>query len=119
ARAAAAQLAGLRDHVRAGIVLSVADKLSFLDDPAVLRFTSAEVVAPDFTQLQRRPIGVYWILHEQDVALLQPLSTLFFALLIDQLCRSSGPVPVTLFFDEFATIGPVPHFPTTSPRGRA
>jgi type IV secretion system protein VirD4 len=112
-RAAAAQLAGLRDHVRAGIVLSVADKLSFLDDPAVLRFTSAEVIAPDFTQLQRRPAAVYWVLHEQDVALLQPLSALFFTLLIDQLCRSSGPVPVSLFFDEFANIGPVPDFPTT------
>jgi type IV secretion system protein VirD4 len=113
ARAAAAQLAGLRDHVRAGIVLSVADKLSFLDDPALLRFTSAELRAPDFTELQRRPIGVYWILHEQDVALLQPLSTLFFALLIDQLSRGRGDVPVTLFFDEFANIGPVPDFPTT------
>jgi type IV secretion system protein VirD4 len=113
ARAAAAQLAGLRDHVRAGIVLSVADKLSFLDDPAVLRFTSAEVIAPDFTQLQRRPSAVYWVLHEQDVALLQPLSALFFTLLIDQLCRSSGPVPVSLYFDEFANIGPVPDFPTT------
>jgi type IV secretion system protein VirD4 len=113
ARAAAAQLGGLRDHVRAGIVLSVADKLSFLDDPAVLRFTSAELTAPDFAELQRRPIGVYWILHEQDVALLQPLSTLFFALLIDQLSRGRGEVPVTLFFDEFANIGPVPDFPTT------
>jgi type IV secretion system protein VirD4 len=113
ARAAAAQLGGLRDHVRAGIVLSVADKLSFLDDPAVLRFTSAELRAPDFTELQRRPVAVYWILHEQDVALLQPLSTLFFALLIDQLSRGRGDVPVTLFFDEFANIGPVPDFPTT------
>jgi type IV secretory pathway TraG/TraD family ATPase VirD4 len=56
---------------------------------------------------------VYWILHEQDVALLQPLSTLFFALLIDQLSRGRGEVPVTLFFDEFANIGPVPDFPTT------
>jgi type IV secretion system protein VirD4 len=112
-RAAAAQLAGLRDHVRAGIVLSVADKLAWLDDPAVLRFTSAEVIGPDFTQLQRRPSAVYWVLHEQDVALLQPLSALFFTLLIDQLCRSSGPVPVSLFFDEFANIGPVPDFPTT------
>jgi type IV secretion system protein VirD4 len=113
ARAAAAQLAGLRDHVRAGIVLSVADKLAWLDDPAVQRFTSAEVIAPDFTQLQRRPSAVYWVLHEQDVALLQPLSALFFTLVIDQLCRSSGPVPVSLYFDEFANIGPVPDFPTT------
>jgi type IV secretion system protein VirD4 len=113
AAACAALLADLKPETRAGIVLSVANKLAFLQDPAVRRFTSAELVPPDFGRLQREPTAVYWVLHEQDVALLQPLASVFFILLLDRLGRQRGPVPVTLFLDEFANLGPLPHFPTT------
>lgn len=113
-RSTAGMLAELKSETRAGIVLSVANKLSFLQDPAVRRFTSAEVTFPDFRQLLVRPIAVSWVLHEQDVATLQPLSALFFTVLLEQLGRAAGgPVPVTLLLDEFANIGRLPHFSTT------
>jgi type IV secretion system protein VirD4 len=112
-RACAALLAELNPETRAGIVLSVANKLACLQDPAVRRFTSAELSPPDFARLQQSPIAVYWVLHEQDVALLQHLSALFFTLLLEQLGRSRGPVPVALFLDEFANLGPLPDFLTT------
>ncbi len=113
-RLTAGMLAELKSETRAGIVLSVANKLSFLQDPAVRRFTSAELTPPDFRQLLVRPIAVSWVLHEQDVATLQPLSALFFTLLLEQVGRAAGgPVPVTLLLDEFANIGRLPHFPTT------
>ncbi|MBV9282497.1 MAG: type IV secretory system conjugative DNA transfer family protein [Chloroflexi bacterium] len=113
-RAAAALLAELKPETRAGIVLSVANKLLFLQDPAVRRFTSAALEPPDFRRLTERPVAVYWVLHERDVAPLQPLSALFFTLLLEQLGRTpGGPVPVTLLLDEFAQIGRLPHFPTT------
>jgi type IV secretion system protein VirD4 len=113
AAACAALLADLKPETRAGIILSVANKLAFLQDPAVRRVTSAELAPPDFGRLQREPTAVYWVLHEQDVALLQPLASLFFTLLLERLGRGRGAVPVTLFLDEFANLGPLPHFPTT------
>lgn len=132
ARGAAARLAELKAETHAGIALGVANKLAFLDDPTIRHVTSAEHTAPDFRQLLREPTAVYWVLHEQDVALLQPLSSLFFTLLLTQLSQDSGAegsgerhsgtagdgttatrVPVTLFLDEFANIGRIPHFATT------
>jgi len=114
AKVCAGMLAELKPETRAGIVLSVVNKLSFLQDPAVQRFTSAVTAAADFTALVRQPIAAYWVLHEQDVALLQPLSSLFFTLLLDQLSRVRGAlVPVTLLLDEFANLGRLPGFATT------
>lgn len=114
ARSCAAMLDDLKAETTAAIVVGVANKLAFLREPAVARFTSAEPAAPDFAYLTREPVAVYWLLHEQDVALLQGLSSLFFTLLLDQLARASGgAVPVTLFLDEFAHLGRLPHFPTT------
>jgi type IV secretion system protein VirD4 len=113
ARTCAALLADQKAEARAGIVLGVANKLAFLEDPVVRRFTSADLKAPDFGELAAEPVAAYWVLHEQDAALLQPLSALFFTLLLDQLSRCDpGVVPITLFLDELANIGRIPHFPT-------
>ena len=114
ARACATFLADLKPETRAGIVLGVANRLTFLQDPAIRRFTSAQLRPPDFSVLMDQPIAVCWVVHEHDAALLAPLSSLFFTVLLDQLVRREpGTVPVTLFLDEFANIGRLPHFPTT------
>jgi hypothetical protein len=44
---------------------------------------------------------------------LQPLSSIFFTLLLDQLGRARLETPVLLLLDEFANLGVLPHFPTT------
>jgi len=95
------------------IMSGVANKLSWLKDDSVRRFTSASLEPPDFSQLLREPTAVYWVLHEQDMARLQPLSSLFFTLLLDELTTQQGPVPVTLLLDELANLGVLPNFPTT------
>ena len=41
------------------------------------------------------------------------MASLFFTLLLERLGRGRAAVPVTLFLDEFANLGPLPHFPTT------
>lgn len=68
ARSMAAMLGELKAETWAGIVLSVANKLSFLRYPEVRRFTSATLQPPDFRSLTERPIAICWVLHEQDVA---------------------------------------------------
>jgi len=93
ARQCAAMLGDLRVELLASIVLGVSNKLAWLKEPAVQRFTSAELTAPDFRILAQQPTAVYWVLHEQDVALLQPLSSLFFTLLLDQLGSAKLPEP--------------------------
>jgi len=88
ARAFANTLGEMKPEVQAGVVLSVADKLCFLDDPVIRRFTSASLTPPNFAELiedAARPIGVYWILHERDVSALQPLTNMFFTLLLEHL----------------------------------
>jgi type IV secretion system protein VirD4 len=113
ARQCAAALEDLKPELLASIVLGVSNRLSWLKEPAVQRFTSAELTAPDFTILAQRPTAVYWVLHEQDVALLQPLSSIFFTLLLEQLGRGRLETPVLLLLDEFANLGVLPNFPTT------
>ena len=63
----------------------------------------------------QRQIGLYWQVHEQDVDLLKPLSSLFFTLLLHQLCHGEGelPAPLALLLDEFAQVGRIPKFPNT------
>ncbi|HLG74396.1 MAG TPA: type IV secretory system conjugative DNA transfer family protein [Chloroflexota bacterium] len=117
ARVCGQTLAGLRPETASGIVMSVSQKLAFLHDPAVLRFTSCELRPPDFRTLADpdRQIGLYWQVHEEDVDLLKPLSSLFFTLLLHQLCQGEGelPAPVALLLDEFAQVGRIPKFPNT------
>ncbi len=108
----------MKDETQAGVVLSVSDKLAFLDDPVVRRFTSASLTPPNFgllVQNPTQPIAVYWVVHERDAALLQPLSSVFFTLLLEHLGRMPGDPDsrVTLFLDEFANIGRIPDFTTT------
>jgi type IV secretory pathway TraG/TraD family ATPase VirD4 len=61
-------LAGLRPETATGIVMSVSQKLAFLHDEAVRRFTFCEVAAPDFRALAdpEPQIGLYWQVHEED-----------------------------------------------------
>jgi type IV secretion system protein VirD4 len=113
ARQCAAMLADLRPEMLASIVLGVSNRLSWLKEPAVQRFTSAELTAPDFTVLTRTPTAVYWVLHEQDVALLQPLSSIFFTVLLEQLGRGTLETPILFLLDELPNLGVLPNFPTT------
>ncbi|MGH2365747.1 MAG: type IV secretory system conjugative DNA transfer family protein [Chloroflexota bacterium] len=106
-------LADLKVETRGGVVAGVSNRLTFLQLPGVRRFTSAGFEPPDFTELLDRPTAVFWSVHEQDTAQLKPLSSLFFTLMLDQLGRQTGPIPVTLFLDEFANLGRIPDFPTT------
>jgi type IV secretion system protein VirD4 len=112
------------ERMRGAIVPVVAAKLQFLRDPQVARFTSATLLPPDFSRLRDTPIAVYWRLREQDMSRLRPLSAVFFTVLIEQLARGEGSVdsypggvagnvPVTLFLDEFGSIGTIPDFDTT------
>jgi len=108
--APARSMAGLKAETLAGIVLAVTNKLAFLEDERVARVTSADTRPLDFRLLLQRPVVVYWVLHEADVA---RLSAVFFTLLLDQLTQERGSVPVTLLLDEFANVGYLPHFATT------
>lgn len=105
------------ERMRGSITPVLAAKLQFLRDPDVARFTSATFSAPDFGRLRVSPMALYWCAREQDIALLRPLSSLFFTILLEQLAGerigSAEPVPVHLFFDEFANIGILPHYETT------
>lgn len=103
-----------QEKLRGSVVPSVAAKLQFLRDDAVARFTSATLTAPDFGQLRRRALALYWCLNEADIIRLRPLSSLFFTLLLEQLCAEEGntAVPVQMFLEEFANIGVIPHFET-------
>jgi type IV secretion system protein VirD4 len=106
------------ERMRGSIVPVVAAKLQFLRSEAVARFTSASLTPPDFGRLRLCPTAVYWCAREQDMALLRPLSSLFFTLLLEQIAAEpvtagTGSVPVHLFLDEFANIGVIPHFDST------
>ena len=104
------------ERMRGSIVPVVAARLQFLRDPAVARFTSAELTAPDFSVLRRSPTALYWCLRESDIARLRPLTALFFSVLLESLAsgdeQGSG-VPVTMLLDEFANVGTIPNFETT------
>lgn len=106
-----------QERMRGSIVPVVAAKLQFLRDPAVQRFTSAELTALDFGELRRQPLALYWCLREHDIIRLRPLTSLFFTVLLEQLASvhlSGEPgLPVTLLLDEFANVGVLPHFETT------
>jgi len=106
--------------LRGSIVIAVATRLIFLSDPRVRRFTSAVSSAPDFGALRQLPTALYWVLQENDVTALKPLSALFFTIMLHQLKEQEPVVPVTLFLDELANIGQIPEFASevTVARGR-
>ncbi len=87
-------------------------------DGKVARFTSASFEPPDFGELRRQSVAVYWCLREQDIARLRPLTSLFFAVLLEQVTGQEvlagvQSVHITMMLDEFANIGTIPDFPTT------
>lgn len=103
--------------VVAGVKMSVSQQLAFLESPAIQRFTSASREAPDFSELRRWPVAIYFVLNEQDLVELQPLSSLFYTLVLHQLTH--GPdsedtdVPITMLLDEFGNVGRIPDFVKT------
>lgn len=105
------------ERMRGSITPVLAAKLQFLRDPEVARFTSANFAAPDFGRLRISPEAFYWCVREQDIALLRPLSSLFFTVLLEQIAgekaSATQAVPVHLYLDEFANIGILPHYETT------
>ena len=106
--------------LRGSIVIAVASRLLFLSDPAVRRFTSASTQTSDWGRLRQEPVAVFWVLQENDIALLKPPSTLFFTLMLYQLKKEEPRVPATLYLDELANIGRIPDFAgeVTVARGR-
>ncbi len=106
------------DRTRDSVMAEVINKLGWLDDPAVARFTSASEQPPQFGRLLHEPMALYWVLHERDVDRLRPLTALFFTLLLDALTApgvapSAGAVPVTFLWDEFGSAGTIPGMATT------
>ncbi len=123
-REAIAAAARASERSRGDMLTSLIARMRWMIDPSIKRFTSAIPQPPDFTDLQHSQVGVYWVLHEQDIGYLRPLSALFFTLMIYQLSQrrdSSKPlVPVTFFLDEFANCGTIIGFDSivTLARGR-
>ncbi len=114
ARSCAALMGTIKAELLAVITMAVRDQLAFLEMSGLDQFTSSSLEAPDFGALRRRPIAVYWCCHEQDTKALMGLSSLFFALLLDQLSRdTTDQVSVTIMLDEFANIGRLPGFEQT------
>jgi type IV secretory pathway TraG/TraD family ATPase VirD4 len=107
------------ENVRGNTALGLGTKLSWLMDEKVRRFTSASKQVYDFSQLRDYPRGIYWILSETDVAVLQPLTSLFFTYVLWSIKQKDG-LPVTLYLDELANIGRVDSLPRdiTVLRGR-
>ena len=105
------------ERMRGSIIPVVASKLQCLRDPRVARFTSASLTPPDFDRLRLAPEAIYWCVREQDMVRLRPISSIFFALLLEQLATEKegegATLPVNIFLDEFANIGVIPHFETT------
>lgn len=102
--------------VQGSVLPGIINKLQFMRDPKVQRFTSASYEPPDFSELRHWPLAVYWCLRESDIARLKPLTSLFFTLALEQLAgelAGSGMLPVTLHLDEFANVGRIPDFETT------
>jgi type IV secretion system protein VirD4 len=91
------------ENVRGNTALGLGSKLNWLLDDEVRRFTSASKKVWDFSQLRTTAAGVYWILSETDVAVLKPLTSLFFTLILYSIKQRDG-LPVTLYLDEMANM---------------
>jgi type IV secretion system protein VirD4 len=97
---------------RGSIIIGCGITLVWLADEKVRRFTSSTVEPPDFRKLREEPTAVYWCLQENDIAILKPLSTIFFTLCLHQLKQAEGDVPINFLLDEFANIGKIPNIET-------
>lgn len=95
--------------LRGAIIMGIARQLAWLDDERLRRFTSGSLQPPEFGRLRSEEASVYWCLSESDVAVLKPLSTLFFTLALYQIKQAEGPVAVNFLLDELANIGQIPN----------
>jgi type IV secretion system protein VirD4 len=95
--------------LRGSIIMGVATQLMWLRDERIRRFTSSSLRAADFGSLRTAEASIYWCLSESDVAVLKPLSTLFFTLALYQVKRAEGAVAVNFLLDELANIGQIPN----------
>jgi type IV secretion system protein VirD4 len=95
------------ENVRGNTALGLGSKLSWLMDEKVRRFTSSSKQVYDFSQLREYEIGIYWILSETDVAVLKPLTSLFFTYVLWSIKQKDG-LPITLYLDELANVGKIP-----------
>jgi type IV secretion system protein VirD4 len=95
------------ENVRGNTALGLGSKLSWLMDDEVRRFTSSSNAVWNFSQIRETPVGIYWILSETDVAVLKPLTSLFFTLILYSIKQRDG-LPITLYLDELANVGKIP-----------
>jgi type IV secretion system protein VirD4 len=95
------------DKVKTNIKLGAVNAFSFMADPDVQRMTSSSFEPPRFEVLRANAAAIYWCLDEADIEELQPLTSLFFIVALEQLKRSSerDQIPVQLLLDEFANVG--------------
>jgi type IV secretion system protein VirD4 len=95
------------DNVRGNTALGLGSKLSWLMDEEIRRFTSSSRKVFDFRQLREVAVGIYWIISETDIAVLKPLNSLFFTLVLWSIKQTEG-LPITLYLDEMGNIGRIP-----------
>lgn len=95
------------DKVKSNIKLGAVNAFSFMGDPDIQRMTSSSFEPPRFELLRANAAAIYWCLDEADIEELQPLTSLFFIVALEQLKRSGEqqPIPVQLLLDEFANVG--------------
>jgi type IV secretion system protein VirD4 len=112
------------EKVQGSVMIAAANRMMFLSDESIARFTSSTTIGTEFKEMRRHPIGVYFVIPEGDTARLQGLITMFFTLMLHDLKEEQPEVnyqvPATIFFDEFANVGTIPNFSTeiTVCRGR-
>ncbi len=96
------------ENVRGNTAIGLGSKLSWLMDDSVRKFTSSSTKVFDFSQIREHATGIYWILSETDVAVLKPLTSLFFTYVLWSIKQKDG-LPITLYLDELANIGHIPN----------
>ena len=104
------------DKVKGGIVPAVANTLQFMQDPLIQRFTSSDIKPPNFSELKKRPIGLYYCLKDNDIDYLKPLNALFFTLVLEEIGQSQAKpsdIPIMMILDEFGNLGRIPNFEAT------
>jgi type IV secretory pathway TraG/TraD family ATPase VirD4 len=109
--------------VKGNIKQGVLRRLKWLGDERIQRMTSSSFAPPAFGVLRETPAAVYWCLDEGDIKELQPLTSLFFTIAIEQLKdtdRKKAKIPIQMLLDEFANIGTLKNFEhdITTLRGR-
>lgn len=84
------------------IMIGLISKLAWLQDEQIQQFTSTDTFT-DFANLRKQETVVYWVLDQEDVKKLRPLTSLFLNSMLYQLKwpdRNSVNLPVSFFVDE-------------------